>query len=84
MKIPFVNFADMESLLEKISSYDNSQTKLFASKINKCTTCGYSSFTCCSFDKNKNKHYFYRDENSMKKFCVNLNEHATEITNCEK
>ena len=34
MKIPFVIFADMESMLNKISSSDNDATKLFVSKIN--------------------------------------------------
>ena len=34
MKIPFVTCADMDSMLEKISSSDNDPTKLFASKIN--------------------------------------------------
>ena len=41
--------------------------------------CGYSLFTHCSFDSNDYKHDFYRGEDSMKNFCANLKEHATEI-----
>ena len=36
------------------------------------------------FDSNKNKYGFYRGEDPMKKFCVDLRKHATEIINCEK
>ena len=46
--------------------------------------CGYSLFTPCSFDNKKSKHdFFYRGQDSMKKFCVNLKEQATEIIDCE-
>ena len=33
--------------------------------------CGYSLFTNCSFDNNKNKHDFWRGEDSMTNWCVN-------------
>ena len=82
MKIPFVICADMESMLNKISSSDNDPTKLFASKIN--LRRGYSSFTCCTFDTNKGKQNFYRGRNSLKKSCENVKEHSTVIINCEK
>ena len=35
-------------------------------------------------DNNKSKHDFYRGEDSIKKFCADLREHASEIINCER
>ena len=48
MKVPFIIYADLESLLEKI---------------NKHTPSGYSLFTQCSFDTKKNKLDYYRGKN---------------------
>ena len=56
MNIPFVFHAATKSLLEKISP-----KKSFTLKINKQKACGYSLFTHCLFDNNKNKHDFYRE-----------------------
>ena len=53
MKVPFIIYADMESLLEKIDTcYDNPKKSL-ATKINKHTASGYSLFTHCSFNISK-------------------------------
>lgn len=38
----------------------------------------------CSFNKNKNKHDYFRDKDYRKKLCANLKEHTTEIYYCEK
>ena len=35
-------------------------------KVHKDTSCGYSLFTHCSFDSNKNKHDYLRGENCKK------------------
>ena len=53
-------------------------------KINKHTPSGYAIFTHCSFDKSKSKLNYYRGEDCMTKFCKDLREHATKITNYEK
>ena len=84
MKAPFVIYADVESLLEKmITCYDNPE-KLSTTKINKHTASGYSLFTQCSFDTTKNKLDRDRGENCMKKFCEDLKKHAERIINYEK
>ena len=84
MKAPFIIYADLESLLEKANiCYDNPE-KSSTTKINKHTPSGYSLFTHCSFDITKNKLDYYRGEDCMKKFCLNLREHATKIINYEK
>lgn len=51
---------------------------------NKHTACGYSLFTDRSFDSSKSKHGFYRGEDSMKKFFVDLRDHTAGIIICKK
>ena len=84
IKLPFVVYADLECLLEKMSTCYNNQEKSSTAKINKHTPSGYSLFKHCSFDKTKNKLDYYRGEDCMKKFCKDLREHATKINNYEK
>ena len=84
IKLPFVVYADLECLLEKMSTCYNNPEKSSTTKINKHTPSGYSLFTHCSFDKTKNKLDYYRGEDCMKKFCKDLREHATKIINYEK
>ena len=81
IKLPFVVYADLECLLEKISTCYNNPEK---SSTTKHTPSGCSIFTHCSFDKSKNKLNYYRGEDCMTKFCKELREHATKIINYEK
>ena len=78
-KLPFVIYADLECLLEKMSTCQNNPTE-----INKQIPFGYSIFSHCSFNQTKNKRNRYRGKDCMKKFCKDLREHATKITNYEK
>ena len=48
-------YADLECLLEKISTCINNPNESSTTKINKHTPSGYSIFTSCSFDESKNK-----------------------------
>ena len=84
IKLPFIIYADLECLLEKINTCYNNPEESSTTKINHHTPSGYSIFTHCSFDKFKNKLNYYRDEDCMKRFCKDLKEHATKIINCEK
>ena len=84
IKLPFVVYADLECLLEKMSSCQNNPNESSTTEINKHVPSGYSLFTHCSFDKTKNKLDYYRGRDCMKKFCKDLREHATEIINYEK
>ena len=52
-------------------------------KVNKYTPSGYSLFTHCLFDTTKNGLNYYRGKDCMKKFCENLKEHVTKISNFE-
>ena len=84
IKSPLIIYADLECLLEKISTCYNNLGESSTTEINKHTSSGYSLFTHCSFDKTKNKLDCYRGEDCMKKFCKDLREHATKIINYEK
>ena len=77
-------YADLECLLEKMSTCQNDPNKSSNTKINKHTASGYSIFTNCSFDESKNKISYYRGDDCMKKFCKDLREHSTRIINYEK
>ena len=84
IKSVFIIYADLESLLEKISTCYNNLVESSTTEINKHTPSGYLLFTHCSFDKTKNKLDYYRGEDCMKKFCLNLREHSSKIINYEK
>ena len=84
MKVPFVIYADLESLLEKMTTSHSNPEKSSTTKINKHTPSGYTFFTHCSFDTTKNKLDYYRAKNYLKNFYLDLREHATKIINYEK
>ena len=65
MKAPFIIYADLESLLEKMSTCYDSLEKL-STKINNHTPSGYSLFMHCSFDETKNNLNHDRGKNCMK------------------
>ena len=84
MRVPFIIYADLECLLEKMNICHNNPEKSSTTKINKHTPSGYLLFTHCSFDRTKNKLDYYRGKNCMKSFCLDLRENATKIINYEK
>ena len=84
IKLPFVVYADLECFLEKMSTCQNNPNESSTTEINKHTPSGYSLFTHCSFDQTKNNINCYKGKDCMKKFCKDLREHATKITNYDK
>ena len=84
MKVPFIIYADLECLLEKMSTCINNPNESSTTKINEYTPSAYSIFTRCSFAESRNKLNYYRGKDCMKKFCKDLKEHATRIINYEK
>ena len=77
LKLPFIIYADLECLLEKISTCYNNPNLSSTTKINQHVPSGYSIFTNCSFDKSYNNLSHYRGEDCMKRFCKDLKDHAT-------
>ena len=84
MRAPFIIYADLESLLEKMETCYINPEKSSTTKIYKHTPSGYSLFTHCSFNKAENKLDYYRGKDCMKRFRKDLREHATKIINYEK
>ena len=84
IKVSFIIYADLEPLLEKINTCQNNPEKSSTAKINKHAPSGYSLFTQCSFDTIKNKFDYYRGQNCMRNFCLDLGKHVTKIINYEK
>ena len=81
---PFVIYADLESILEKISGCENDPEKSSSTKINKHTASGYSLFSHCLFDKSKNKFDCYSGKICMRNFSIDPREKAQKIINYEK
>ena len=84
IKLPFAIYADLECLLEKMSTCIINPNESSTTEINKHTPSGYSIFTSCSFGESKNKINYYRGDDCMIKFCKDLREHAMKIINYEK
>ena len=84
MKVPFIIYADTESLLKKIDACHGNPEKSSTTKIKKHTACGYSLLTHWSFDTTRNKHKYYRGKDYMKNFSRDLKKHAAEKINHKK
>ena len=76
IKLPFVIYADLECLVEKMSTCQNNPNESSTTEINKHTPSGYSivhsMIAHCSFDQTRNKLSHYRGKDCMKKFCKDL------------
>ena len=83
LKHAFVICADLECLLLKINTCDNNPNKSYTIAKALQKPSGYSLVTCCSVDKTENKQTYYRGRDCMKRFCDDLKEHVTRITNFE-
>ena len=84
LKLPFIIYADLECLLEKINTFQNNPDLLSTSKINQHVPSGYSIYTSCLFDTSNNKLSHYRGEDCMRRFCKDLRDHAMKIIDFKK
>ena len=84
LKHPFIIYADLECLLEKIDTCHNNPEKSYTEKKAKHKPLGYSLVTYCSFDKTKTTWNYYRGKDYMKTFCNDLRDRAMKIINYEK
>ena len=67
MKVPFIIYAELESLLEKMSTFHNNPEKSSTTKINKHANSDYSLFTYRSFDTTKNMFDYCRGKSCNEK-----------------
>ena len=69
MKVTFIIYADLEWLLQKMSTSYNYLKKIINNKINKHGPPGYLLFTRCSFDATKSTLDCYGGKDCMEEFC---------------
>ena len=84
IRSPFIIYADLECLLENISTCYNNLEESSTTETNRHMSSGYSLFTHYSFDKTKNKLDYYTGDNCIENFCKDLREHAAKVINYEK
>ena len=83
-KMPYIIYADIESLIKKIDAYANNPENSSTTKISVHIPCEYSMSIIWVFDHKENKHALHRVKGCMKKFCTSFREHAKNITDFEK
>ena len=83
-KAPFIIYADLECVIEKIDKCKNNPENSSTTKVSKHIPSGFSMSTISTFRSIENKHDIYRGKDCMKKFCEFLTEHAMKIINLKK
>ena len=83
-KVPFIIYADLECIIEKIDGCKNNPENLSTSKVNEHIPSGFSMSTISSFRSIEYKHDVCRGKDCIKKFCESLREHAMKIMNFKK
>ena len=72
VKVQFIIYADMESLLQKVDVCCSNPKNSSTTKIKKHTASGYLLFMHCSFEATKNRHNYYGGKDCMEKFSENF------------
>ena len=83
-KMPYIIYADIESLIKKIDGYANNPENSSTKKISVHIPCGYSMSVIWVFDHKENKHTLYQGKGCMKTFCTSFREHVKNITDFGK
>ena len=83
LKNAFIIYADLECLLLKTNTCNNNPINSYKKAEALQKPSGYSLLTPCSFDKSENVQTYYRGRDYMKRFCDDLKEHVTRLTNYE-
>ena len=83
-KAPFIIYADLECIIEKIDGCKNNSENSSTTRVSEHILSGFSISTRSSFRSIENKHGVYRGKNCMKKFCEFLREHPMKIINLKR
>ena len=75
-KEPFILYADLECIIQKIDGCKNNPENSFTTKVSKYIPLAFSMFTISSFRSIENNHDVYRAKDCMKKFCKFLRDHT--------
>ena len=82
--IKYIIYADIEPLIWKVDNCKNNIEKSSTTKVGKHIPCGYLVLTIWAFDHIENRESLYRGEDSIKKFCRSLREHAKNVIDFTK
>ena len=80
----FIIYVDIECLLVKIDSCENSDTNSYIENKLLHVPSGYSIITCYSFHKSLNEQKYYRRADCMQKFSPDLKEIFIKLINYEQ
>ena len=83
-KMPYIIYADLESLIRKTDGCKNNPENSSTTKIGEHIPCGYLMSTIWGIDHIEDKHTLYCGRYCMKKFCGSLREHAKSKIDFEK
>ena len=83
-KAPFIIYAELECIIEKIDGGKNNSKNSSTTKVRKHIPSGFSMSTISSFRSIENKHDVYRGKDYMKKFCEFLREHGMKTVNFKR
>ena len=84
LKIAFIIYADLECLLFQMSSCENTPINSFTEKKASHTRCASSILTCYFFEKSLNGQKYYRGEDCIEKFSIELRSIFTKLINYEQ
>ena len=71
-KVPFIMYADLECLIEKIDGRKDNRKSLSTTKLGKHIQSGFSMSTISSFKTIENNRDVFRSKDCMKEFCEYL------------
>ena len=71
-KVPFIMYADLECLIEKIDGRKDNRKSLSTTKLGKHIQSGFSMSTISSFKTIENNRDIFRSKDCMKEFCEYL------------
>ena len=71
-KVPFIMYADFESLLEPIQEPSKDPSGPWTTAINNHVPCGWCVYSKFAYGKVKNPLTLYRGKDCVKKFCDHL------------
>ena len=80
-KAPFIIYANLACVIEKIDWCKNNPENSFATKVSKNISSGFSMSTISSFRSIEDKYDVYRGKDCMEKFCELLEKQAMKIIN---
>ena len=84
-KAPFIIYADLEYIIEKIDGYKNNPENSSTAKVNEHFPSAFLMLTISSFRSIENRHHdVYRGKDCMKKLCEPLIEHAMKTITFKK